>query len=97
MLELIYCFVIISGRGPYPAVVDVFIGTRAETIHRGFDFVRFFLLGSEFDSFSVFRFGPFLFLAILMQDDNKLKKRYLTHNLAVYMSYIQKESLQDIQ
>ena len=37
---------------------------RAETIHRGFDFVRFFLLGSEFDSFSVFRFGPFLFLAI---------------------------------
>ena len=47
---------------------------RAETIHRGFDFVRFFLLGSEFDSFSVFRFGPFLFLAILMQEDNKLKK-----------------------
>ena len=49
---------------------------RAETIHRGFDFVRFFLLGSEFDSFSVFRFGPFLFLAIhvLMQEDNRLKK-----------------------
>ena len=28
--------------------------SRAETIHRGFDFVRFVLLGSEFDSFSVF-------------------------------------------
>ena len=27
---------------------------RAETIHRGFGFVRFVLLGSEFDSFSVF-------------------------------------------
>ena len=47
--------------------------TRAETIHGGFDFVRFVLLGSEFDSFSYFRFGPFLFLATLMQEVNKLR------------------------
>ena len=30
------------------------VSYRAETIHRGSDFVRFVLLGSEFDSFSVF-------------------------------------------
>ena len=34
--------------------VNVHLGARAETIHRGFDFVRFVLLGSEFNSFSVF-------------------------------------------
>ena len=45
---------------------------RAETIHRGFDFVRFVLLGSEFDSFSVFSVRPFLFLATFMQKINKL-------------------------
>ena len=35
-------------------ITTYFMISRAETIHRGFDFVRFVLLGSEFDSFSVF-------------------------------------------
>ena len=34
---------------------------RAEMIYQGFNFIPFVLLGSEFDSFSVFRFGSFLF------------------------------------
>ena len=34
--------------------VALMVKCRAETIHRGFDFVRFVLLGSELDSISVF-------------------------------------------
>ena len=37
-------------------------------MYDGFDFVPLVLLSSEFDSLSGFRFGPFLFLAILIQD-----------------------------
>ena len=42
-------------------------------MYHGFDFVPLFLLSSDFDSISVFRFGQFLFLATPIQDVYKPK------------------------
>ena len=42
-------------------------------MYHGFDFVPLVLLNSDFDSISVFRFGPFLFLATPIQDVYKPK------------------------
>ena len=57
-------------------------------MYHGFDFVPLVLLSSEFDSISVFRFGPILFLATHKQDVYKPKTDNKSMINALYLMTI---------